>query len=56
MTSYYFTPDHDMFRESFRDFLEKEVRPNLNQWEEDGQFPPESAKSSARQVSSTSSK
>lgn len=39
MASYYFTPDHDMFRESFRDFLEKEVRPNVDQWEEDGELP-----------------
>jgi len=35
----HFTPDHDLFRQSFRDFLEKEVKPNVNQWEEDGQLP-----------------
>lgn len=35
----YFTEDHDLFRQSFRDFLEKEVRPNIDQWEKDGQLP-----------------
>lgn len=39
MNSYYFTEDHDLFRQSFRDFLEKEVKPNIVQWEKDGQLP-----------------
>lgn len=37
--SRYFTEEHDMFRQSFRGFLEKEVRPNINQWEKDGELP-----------------
>ncbi len=39
MHSYYFTEDHDLFRVSFRDFLEREVRPNVDQWEKDGELP-----------------
>lgn len=35
----YFTADHQLFRESFRAFLEKEVRPNIEQWEKDGEIP-----------------
>ncbi len=35
----YFTEEHDLFRSSFRDFLEAEVRPNVNQWEKDGRIP-----------------
>ncbi len=35
----YFTPDHDTFRQSFRDFLQKEVVPNVAQWEADGELP-----------------
>jgi len=37
----YFTEEHDLFRQSFRAFLEKEVRPNVNQWEKDGELPRE---------------
>jgi acyl-CoA dehydrogenase len=39
MKSYYFTEEHEMFRESLSAFLEKEVRPNIDQWEEDGCTP-----------------
>ena len=39
MGSYYFTEEHDLFRQSFRDFLEREVRPNIDQWEKDGELP-----------------
>jgi len=35
----FFTPDHDTFRQSVRDFLDKEVMPFIDQWEEDGQLP-----------------
>jgi len=35
----YFTEEHDTFRQSFRAFLEKEVKPNIDQWEKDGQLP-----------------
>ena len=35
MKSYYFTEEHEMFRESLRAFLEKEARPNIDKWEED---------------------
>ncbi|MGB8648344.1 MAG: acyl-CoA dehydrogenase family protein [Anaerolineae bacterium] len=31
-----FTSDHDMFRESFRHFVEKEIVPYNDQWEKDG--------------------
>ena len=32
----YFTEEHEAFRESFRDFLQKEVVPNIDKWEEEG--------------------
>jgi alkylation response protein AidB-like acyl-CoA dehydrogenase/putative sterol carrier protein len=35
MKSYYFTEEHEMFRESLRAFLEKEARPNIDKWEEE---------------------
>jgi len=38
-TSRYFTEEHNLFRQTFRDFLEREVRPNVDQWEKDGQLP-----------------
>ena len=39
MSAQYFTEDHDLFRETFRAFLEKEVRPNIEQWEKDRELP-----------------
>ena len=36
MNSMYFTEEHEAFRASFRDFLQKEVVPNVNKWEKDG--------------------
>ena len=41
MNHYFFTEEHQMFRQTFRDFLEKEVRPNIDQWEMDGHLPRE---------------
>jgi alkylation response protein AidB-like acyl-CoA dehydrogenase len=35
----YFSQEHQIFRESLRAFLEKEVRPYIEQWEEDGELP-----------------
>ena len=35
----YFTPEHDLFRQSLRSFLEKEVRPHIDEWEEKGELP-----------------
>lgn len=37
--SYYFTEEHELFRESLRNFLNKEVKPNIEQWEEDRRIP-----------------
>ncbi|MEM6964635.1 MAG: acyl-CoA dehydrogenase family protein [Bacteroidota bacterium] len=39
MHSYYFTEEHEMFRESLRTFLQKEVVPNLDQWEAERRIP-----------------
>ncbi|MFT5751442.1 MAG: acyl-CoA dehydrogenase [Dokdonia sp.] len=36
MTDMYFTEEHGLFRESLRDFLQKEVVPHLDKWEETG--------------------
>lgn len=39
MKTTFFTEEHELFRQSFRDFLEKEVRPNIEQWEADRETP-----------------
>ena len=39
MHHYYFTEEHQLFRQTFRDFLEQTVRPNIEQWERDGELP-----------------
>ena len=39
MKSKHFTEEHDLFRESLRDFLEKEVRPHIDEWEKQGFLP-----------------
>ncbi len=36
MNSMYFTEEHNSFRESFRDFLKKEVTPHIDKWEKTG--------------------
>ncbi|MFO7672568.1 MAG: acyl-CoA dehydrogenase family protein, partial [Lutibacter sp.] len=36
MNSMYFTEEHQAFRKSFQDFLQKEVVPNVDQWEKTG--------------------
>jgi len=36
MNSMYFTEEHNNFRETFRAFLQKEVVPHINKWEETG--------------------
>jgi len=37
--SYYLNEEHQLFRQTFRDFLEKEVRPNIDDWEKQGHLP-----------------
>lgn len=39
MHQYYFTEEHELFRQSLKSFLEKEVHPNITQWEEDRRTP-----------------
>ncbi len=36
MNSMYFTEEHEVFRESFKDFLQKEVVPHIEKWEKTG--------------------
>ncbi|MEQ3655102.1 MAG: acyl-CoA dehydrogenase family protein [Dokdonia sp.] len=36
MTELYFTEEHDLFRQSLRDFLQKEVVPHVDKWEASG--------------------
>ena len=36
MNSLYFTEEHQLFRESLKDFLQKEVVPHVDKWEETG--------------------
>jgi citronellyl-CoA dehydrogenase len=37
----FFTPDHETFRKTVRDFVEKELAPHAEEWEERGGFPRE---------------
>ena len=39
MTTTHFSEAHEMFRKTVRDFIEKEIKPNIEQWEEDEIFP-----------------
>ncbi len=43
----YFSKEHDMVRKSVREFIKKEVLPNIHEWEEAGTFPRELYKKSA---------
>ncbi|MCK5814322.1 MAG: acyl-CoA dehydrogenase family protein [Flavobacteriaceae bacterium] len=36
MNSMYFTEEHESFRQSFKDFLKKEVSPYIDKWEKEG--------------------
>ena len=36
MNSMYFTEEHEVFRASFKDFLQKEVVPHIDKWEKTG--------------------
>ena len=38
MNNRYFTEEHELFRQSFKDFLEKEVKPHIEKWEKTGQI------------------
>ncbi len=39
MKSYYFKEEHELFRQTLRDFLNKEVAPHIDEWEESQQIP-----------------
>lgn len=39
MVDYYFSEEHNMFRESLKTFLQKEVVPYIDEWEEEGRIP-----------------
>ena len=38
MSSMYFTEEHEAFRQSFKDFLQKEVVPHIDKWEKEGEI------------------
>ncbi len=38
-SSLFFTEEHDMLRQSLREFVEKELAPHAEEWEEEGMFP-----------------
>lgn len=38
MNPLYFTEEHQSFRQSFKEFLEKEVKPHINKWEDQGKI------------------
>ncbi len=40
MNTSYFSEDHELFRTTLRDFLQKEVVPHVNQWEKEGKIDP----------------
>ena len=35
----YFKEEHHLFRQSLKEFFEREVSPNLEVWEKDGKIP-----------------
>lgn len=39
MDKYYFKEEHNIFRQGLKAFLEKEVLPHVDDWEEEGQIP-----------------
>ncbi|MFQ5629537.1 MAG: acyl-CoA dehydrogenase family protein [bacterium] len=39
MKSPYFTKEHDLFRQTVREFMAKEVKPNADQWEQQQRIP-----------------
>lgn len=39
MPHWIFTEEHEMFRKAVRSFIDKEVAPNVEQWEKDGETP-----------------
>jgi alkylation response protein AidB-like acyl-CoA dehydrogenase/putative sterol carrier protein len=39
--SQFFTEEHEMFRQTVREFIHKEIFPNINQWEEEEKLPRE---------------
>ena len=39
--SHLFGPEHEEFRGTVRRFIDKEVRPHVDEWEAAGQFPPD---------------
>ena len=41
MNSTYFTEEHNLFRQTLRDFLAREVTPHIDEWEEKGELPRE---------------
>lgn len=38
LSKYFYTEEHEMFRQSFRDFLQKEAVPHIDRWEEEGKI------------------
>ena len=38
-TRIYFNKDHEMVRKAVREFVEKEINPNMEEWEARGQAP-----------------
>ena len=41
MDSIYFNEEHNIFRQTFRDFVKKEIRPYAEEWEENETCPRE---------------
>ncbi|HAI75557.1 MAG TPA: hypothetical protein DCM08_04860 [Microscillaceae bacterium] len=39
MSNYYFTEEHESFRQSLRQFFQKEVAPHIDTWEKEGEIP-----------------
>ena len=41
MAHQYFTEEHDLFRQSVKQFVQTEVRPNIDKWEAEQKIPRE---------------
>ena len=41
MKNYYFNEEHEMFRQGLKEFLQREVAPHIDEWEEQQRIPKE---------------
>ena len=50
----YFTEEHEIFRSAVRKFVEREIKPHIDRWEDEELFPTELYNGAPMRVSSVS--